>query len=139
VEGSHPKEHAHLLSRPSSNAERIDELVDEILGGSRPHPEPELRSLIETAALVSSALPPLPAGPRFEDWLAQRLADAAEHQAVKHPLQRAASTLAELTRRELKHPRRLIAAGAVSSAAVGVTAIAVWRGSRRSAANQGHR
>lgn len=117
-------------------------LVDEILGGTQPHPDPQFRNLAETAALVSSALPPLPAGRRFEDWLAQRLADAAEREMAPHAIQRAASTIAELTRRELRNPRRLIAAGAVSSAAVGVvgmTALIVWRGTRRNPAGHGHR
>jgi hypothetical protein len=121
------------LSRPSSSAERVDRLVDDVLGGAPPNPDPELRTLARTAALVSSALPPLPAGPRFEDWLARRLAEAVERESAPHPIHRAASTLAELTRRELRNPRRLITAGAVSSAAVGVvgmTAIVVWRGTR---------
>jgi len=41
----------------------------------------------------------------------------------------AVDALEAFARRELQHPGRLIAAGAVSSAAVGVTvtAVAVWR------------
>jgi hypothetical protein len=94
--------------------------------------EPELRPLVDAAALLSSALPPLPAGSRFEARVAARL-------AASSPLARAAEAVGATVRRELRHPGRLIAAGAVSSAAVGVTvtALAVWRTSRRHSAT-GH-
>jgi hypothetical protein len=112
-----------------TTAQRLDEAIDRILAGDRPTVEPELRPLVDAAALLSSALPPLPAGPRFEERVAARL-------AASRPLARAAEAVGALARRELRHPGRLIAAGAVSSAAVGVTvtAVAVWRTSRRHAA-----
>lgn len=109
-----------------TTAQRLDEAIDKVLAGDRPVVEPELRRLVEAAELLSSALPPLPVGARFEARVAARLASSS-------PLVRAAEAVGAAARRELRHPRRLIAAGAVSSAAVGVTvtALAVWRTSRR--------
>lgn len=94
--------------------------------------EPELRPLVDAAALLSTALPPLPAGARFEARVAARLNSSSS-------FARAAEAVGAAARRELRHPARLIAAGAVSSAAVGVTvtAYAVWRTSRRHGAT-GH-
>lgn len=112
--------------RSPSPAQRLDEAIDRILAGERPAVEPELRPLVDTAALLTSALPPLPVGIRFEARVAARL-------AASSPLARAAEAVGAMARRELRHPGRLIAAGAVSSAAVGVTvtALAVWRTNRR--------
>lgn len=112
-----------------TTAQRLDEAIDKVLAGDRPVVEPELRRLVEAAELLSSALPPLPTGARFEARVAARLASSS-------PLVRAAEAVGAAARRELRHPRRLIAAGAVSSAAVGVTvtALAVWRTSRRQGA-----
>jgi hypothetical protein len=106
-------------------AERLDHAVDELLTGGRPHVDATLRPLIEAASLVRSALPPVPAGERFEQRLLGRLA---------HPgaVADAAGAIQSFARRELRHPGRILAAGAVSSAAVGVTvtAVAVWRSRR---------
>jgi hypothetical protein len=110
--------------RTRTTAQRLDEAIDRILAGDRPIVEPELRPLVDAAALLTSALPPLPAGSRFEARVASRL-------AASSPFARAAEAVGAMARRELRHPGRLIAAGAVSSAAVGVTALAVWRTSRR--------
>lgn len=109
-----------------TTAQRLDEAIDRILAGDRPIVEPELRPLVDAAALLTSALPPLPVGSRFEARVAARL-------AASSPLARAAEAVGAMARRELRHPGRIIAAGAVSSAAVGVTvtALAVWRTSRR--------
>ena len=112
--------------RSPTPAQRLDEAIDRILAGDRPIVEPELRPLVDAAALLTTALPPLPAGSRFEARVAARL-------AASSPLARAAEAVGAMARRELRHPGRLIAAGAVSSAAVGVTvtALAVWRTNRR--------
>ncbi|HEX9634832.1 MAG TPA: hypothetical protein VGB34_05030 [Candidatus Limnocylindria bacterium] len=122
--------------RSPTPAQRLDEAIDRILAGDRPVVEPELRPLVDAATLLTSALPPLPAGSRFEARVAARL-------AASTPLARAAEAVGAIARRELRHPGRLIAAGAVSSAAVGVTvtALAVWRTSRRhgAAARAAHR
>ncbi len=91
-----------------STPERLDAAVESLLAGARSQIEPELRPLLETAAVLADALRPVPAGGRFEAQLAARLAAGSMR-------------------------RRLLAAGAVSSVAVGatVTAYAVWRSTRR--------
>jgi hypothetical protein len=101
-----------------STPERLDEAVDGLLAGERPLVDAELRPLVDAAGMLADVLRPLPAGRRFEDQLGQRLAA------------RAAGRRAALER---VTPGRLLAAGAISSAAVGVTvtAYAVWRSSRR--------
>lgn len=115
--------------------ERLDDAVDSLLAGERPVVELEMRPLLTVAGLAVDALPPIPAGTRFEAELGARLAHHG-------PVHRAADAFSMLARRELAHPVRLLAAGAVSTAAVGmtVTAVALWRsgrlhpaGSRRSA------
>ncbi|HET8571701.1 MAG TPA: hypothetical protein VFN14_07405 [Candidatus Limnocylindria bacterium] len=90
-------------------AARLDATVDALLAGDA-HGGGDLA---EIAGLVHAALAPLPPSQRFEDRLRARL------QSPSRP------SWPQLT------PTRLIAAGAVSSAAVGVTALAVWRSSRR--------
>jgi hypothetical protein len=114
-----------------STAERLDEAVELLLGGERPSVEPELRPLVGVAALAADALRPVPAGTRFETRLAQRLAH-------ENAVRRAADAVSSFTRRELTHPGRLLAAGAVSTAAVGVTvtALALWRSTRHASASQ---
>ncbi|HET7082361.1 MAG TPA: hypothetical protein VFJ00_01455 [Candidatus Limnocylindria bacterium] len=79
--------------------------------------------------MVRSALGPLPAGSRFEARLASRL---ASHGAVGDLV----AAIGEATRRELRHPGRILLTGAVSSAAVGVgvTLFAMRRVARRHAA-----
>jgi hypothetical protein len=70
----------------------------------------------------------LPAGTRFEARLASRL-------AAPSVVAQMIAALTEATRRELRHPGRILITGAVSSAAVGVgvTVLARRRGSRRGA------
>lgn len=111
-----------------SPAERLDHAVDVLLAGGRPPRDPALHPLLETAAIVRAALPPIPGGQGFEARLLTRLTHAGG-------VASAVGALEAFARRELRHPARILAAGAVSSAAVGVTvtAVAVWR-SRRHAA-----
>ncbi|HET6820357.1 MAG TPA: hypothetical protein VFH98_07375 [Candidatus Limnocylindria bacterium] len=111
-----------------SQAERLDQALDELLAGSRPHGDRSLAPLLDAAALVREAMPPIPAGARFESRVLDRL-------EVAGGMGSAVATIERLARRELRNPVRILAAGAVSSAALGVTvtAFAVWR-SRRHAA-----
>jgi hypothetical protein len=78
--------------------------------------------------VVRSALGPLPAGSRFEARLASRLAGHG-------PVGDLVAAIGEVTKRELRHPGRILITGAVSSAAVGVgvTFLAMRRGARRHA------
>ena len=89
---------------------------------------PELAPLLDAASVLRSALAPLPAGNRFEERLASRLAAGG-------PVAQIVASLGEATRRELHHPGRILITGAISTAAVGVgvTVLAVRRGSRRHA------
>ncbi len=109
-------------------AERLDEAVDRLLTGSQPAVGPELAALVDAASVLRSALAPLPAGTRFEARLASRLASPSTVAQI-------VAALGEATRRELRHPGRILITGAVSSAAVGVgfTVLARRRGSRRQA------
>jgi NADPH:quinone reductase-like Zn-dependent oxidoreductase len=93
---------------------------------------PELAPLVDAASVLRHALAPLPAGIRFEARLASRLASPS-------PVADMIAALSEVTRRELRHPGRILITGAVSSAAVGVgfTVLARRRGSRRHAAAGG--
>jgi hypothetical protein len=103
-------------------AERLDRALDTLLidGAPAAGTEPELRPLIATADRLRLALPPVPVSEQFERHLARRVTSARAH-----PL---TSQL-----REIHVPTWLLLTGAASSAAlgVGVTAYAVWRGSRR--------
>jgi hypothetical protein len=101
-----------------STPERLDEAVERLLAGERPTAEAELRPLVEVAGLLAGVLRPLPAGRRFETQLGQRLAARAASRRI--PL-------------DLVTPGRLLAAGAISSAAVAVTVTALRRSSRRQA------
>jgi hypothetical protein len=114
-----------------SPAERLDEAVDRLLSDERPSVDTELLPLVDTASRVRQALPLLPTGHGFEAKLAARLAHP-------NPIASAVATIGDVTLRELRHPSPLLVAGAVSSAAVGVsiTALVVWRGTRRHAANR---
>jgi hypothetical protein len=109
----------------NTTSERLEDAVEALLGGAQPHIEPALRPLLDAAGLTADALPPIPAGPQFEALLAARL-------AREGLLRRAADAVSALARRELAHRGRLIAAGAVSTAAVGftVTALAMRRSGR---------
>ncbi len=110
-------------------ADRLDEAVDRALAGEAPPPGAELQPLVDLASRLSAALPPIPAGDRFRERLGARL-------RARGGLERGLQAVGELTRRGLSDRGRLLTAGAVSSAAVGVTvtAVAVWRTSRRHAA-----
>jgi hypothetical protein len=116
-------------------AERLDLAIEQLLAGGLAPADEGMRELLETATMVRAALPPVPGGDRFEERLLSRLHHAGGMAA-------AAGALQAFALRELRHPRRILAAGAVSSAAVGVTvtAVAMWR-SRRAlpAARAGHR
>jgi hypothetical protein len=116
-------------------AERLDLAVEQLLAGGRPPADEGMRALLDAASMVRAALPPVPGGVRFEERLLGRLRHSGG-------MAGAAGALQAFALRELRHPRRILAAGAVSSAAVGVTftAVAVWR-SRRAlpAARAGHR
>jgi hypothetical protein len=116
----------------SSRAERLDGAVEQLLAGEAPPPDPALGSLLDVAALVRAALPPIPSGQKFEARLTSRLAHASAGSGVVG----AVDAIEAFARRELRHPGRILAAGAVSSAALGVTvtAVAVWRSRRHAAA-----
>lgn len=90
---------------------------------------PELAPLVDAASVVRSALGPLQAGSRFEARLASRL---TSHGLVGDFV----AAIGDATRRELRHPGRILITGAVSSAAVGVgvTLLAMRRVARRHAA-----
>ena len=114
-----------------SPAERLDEAVDRLLSDQHPGVDAELIPLVDTASRLRDALPLVPTGHAFESRLAARLT---------HPsrITSAVAAIGEATRRELRHPSRLLVTGAVSSAAVGVsiTAVVVWRGTHRHAADR---
>jgi hypothetical protein len=113
-----------------SPAERLDHAVDVLLAGGHPPRDAALRPIVETAALVRAALPPIPCGRAFEAKLLTRLTQASR-------VAGAVDALEAFARRELRNPARILAAGAVSSAAVGVTvtAVAVWRSRRHAVAS----
>lgn len=109
-----------------STPERLDEAVDMLLTGARPVVDPALRPLVAVAETLARSLRPVPASPRFEAALARRL-------AANDWVERAGNRVSTLVRQATERPGRLIAAGAVSSAAVGVTVTAffAWRSTRR--------
>ena len=109
-------------------AERLDEAVDRILTGRQPAVGPELAPLVDAAALIRSALAPLPASDRFEERFASRL-------ATRSPVAQLVDAVTDATRRELRHPARILITGAAVSSAVGVgvTVLALRRSSRRHA------
>lgn len=115
-----------------TRAVRLDRAVDALLAGRSvpPSVDPGLRPLVDLAAALHEALLPVPAGNRLEARLAARLAQRSP------VLSDGLRALGERARRELRSRERLLVAGAVSSAAVGVgvTAYAVWHrsGLRRS-------
>ena len=99
--------------------------------GSQPAVEPELAPLVDAATALRSALTPLPAGTRFEARLASRLTSPG-------PVAQIVATVSGATRRELRHPARILVAGAVSSAfGLGVTVLALRRAARRQAVAHG--
>jgi hypothetical protein len=109
-----------------TRAERLDLALDELLAGRDPQGDGGIAPLLAAAALVRDALPPIPAGSRFETRMLGRLEERSGVSGAVEALGRAAQ-------RELRKPARILAAGAVSTAAVGVTvtAVAVWRARRQ--------
>jgi hypothetical protein len=100
-------------------ADRLDEAIDALLADDRaPRVDAALRPALAVAELLRTTLTPVMPGARFQAALAERIHGGGTLRAV-----------AGTTR------GRLLAAGAVSSAAVGVgvTAYAMWRTSRRQA------
>lgn len=93
-----------------SHAQRLDHAIDDVLVGARPTVDAELRPLVKVAAVLRDALAPQPVSPDFEARLATRI------------------------RPDARGRGRLVATGAVGSAAIGlagVTAYAVWRVAHR--------
>jgi hypothetical protein len=113
------------MSVPPSPAVRIDRAIDVLLEGVPPGQAaatarigPSERPLVRTAQALLAALEAPLVSPRFEARLGARLSGAVPASWI------------------LRHPGRLIVTGAVGSAlGVGVTAYAVWRGSRRAGAS----
>lgn len=92
-----------------SQAEQLDRALDAMLAGAQPVVGAELRPLVALAAALREALAPQPVARRFEARLAARL-------------------------RQPSARNRIVATGAVGSAAIGlagVTAYAVWRVAHR--------
>ncbi len=112
-----------------SPAERLDEAVDGMLSGDAPPAEPELRRLLDAASLLRTALPPLPAGRRFEARLASRLLRPGHlvwlAVLVGHGAGRAIG-------RAMRHPARsLAAAGGLMTALVAAIALGFTRRAAR--------
>lgn len=105
-----------------SQAERLELAVEQLMAGNRPVADRAMAPLLEAAELVRAAMPPIPGGDALD---ARLLAQITQRRRMNA----AVDALEAFARRELQHPGRLIAAGAVSSAAVGVTvtAVAFWR------------
>jgi hypothetical protein len=102
-------------------AERLDHALDVLLADEAPPPgDPAIGPLLLTAERVRWAVAPVPAGARFQERLAVRIARAPHRPPAG---------------RWLHPPAWLLLTGAVSSAVVGVgmTAYVLWRGNRRSA------
>jgi len=107
---------------PRTQAERLEHAVEQLMAGDRPVADGAMAPLLEAAELLRAALPPIPGGQALDARL-------LSHITQRRRVNEAVDALGAIARRELQHPGRLIAAGAVSSAAVGVTvtAVAVWR------------
>ena len=104
-----------------SQAERLEHAVERLMAGDQPVTDRSMAPLLEAAELVRAAMPPIPVGDALD---ARLLAQITQRRRVDA----AVDALEAFARRELRHPGRLIAAGVVSSAAVGaVTAVAVWQ------------
>lgn len=106
-------------------ADRLDRALDTLLasevGRRVALPEQELRPLLDAADRLRMALGPVPVSPRFEARLASQVAGRRRSLALPIHL-----------------PTWLLVTGAASSVAVGVgvTAFAVWRGSRHGPAHR---
>lgn len=94
--------------------------IDALLAGERPRTDPDLRAALGVAERLRATLTPVLPGARFQAALAERIHGGGALRSVTGTTR-----------------GRLLAAGAVSSAAVGVgvTAYAVWRTTHR----PGHR
>ena len=109
-----------------SQAERLEDAVERLMAGDRPVADGAMAPLLEAAGLVRAAMPPIPGGDALDARLMAQLTQ-------RRRMTGAVDALEAFARRELQHPGRLIAAGAVSSAApVGTVALA--RGARVPAA-----
>lgn len=112
-----------------SRAATLDLALDAVPSAAASR-DSELMPLLAAASLVRRAVPQVPASAALERRIAARIAPG-------NPVTRRLRALGVATRRELRHPGALLVTGAVSSAAVGcLTAFAVWRGTRRSAAHR---
>lgn len=106
-------------------ADRLDRALDALLASGAGRgvtvAEQELRPLLDAADRLRLALGPVPVSPRFEARLASRV--AGRRRSLGPPVH---------------VPTWLLVTGAASSVAVGVgvTAFAVWRGSRRGPAHR---
>ena len=114
-----------MTERPT-RAERLDAALDSLIHGPSGAPaaaalDRALRPRVLLGADVRAALPVPVVAPRVEARLGTRLAQAAAG-GPRDPVAWA-----------FRHPG-LIVTGAVGSAAVGVTAFAVWRGRRQPSA-----
>lgn len=111
-----------MTARPSM-AERLDRALSDGLTGPSGGAEGDLRQVMATARDVASALVPIPASTSFAARLEERLARP--------------TSIAALGALVMRRPPAswLLLTGAVSSAAVGVTALLVWRGTRRAHAH----
>jgi hypothetical protein len=116
---------AVATARPST-AERLDRALDRALEGRSVVGDGDLQPLLSAAAEVLRSLVPMPASAGFSERLEARLAGGSGHRLVA-----AIGALA------MRRPPAswLLLTGAASSAAVGLTAILVWRGTRRAHAH----
>ena len=116
---------AVVTAKPST-AERLDRALDRALEGQSSGGDGDLQPLLTAAGEVLRALVPMPASAGFSERLEARLAGGTGHGLVA-----AISSLA------MRRPPTswLLITGAASSAAVGLTAVIVWRGARRTQAH----
>lgn len=105
-----------------TQAEELDRAIDAVLDGARPAVGTELLPLMRVAEAVRAAVAPQPVAPAFEQRLAARLVTGSGGRLTVPRLG------------EIRPSGRLVATGAVGSAAIGlagVTAYAVWRVAHR--------
>lgn len=107
----------HAARRPT-DAERLDRAVTAIIEGTSAAVPPPLAPELATAHAVRAALPPIPAGERFEARLARRLGPTPDRHLSGF----------------LRHHQRLILTGALGSVVVSTASVAVvaWRVVHRS-------
>jgi hypothetical protein len=113
-------------------ADRLDEAVDRVLSGKAPLVDDELRPLVDTAQLLRTALPPIPAGAAFAKRLAARLDSPGRITRLADGTERLIGRAETVARDAVRDRGRLIATGAVSSVAgAAVAGVAVWVVTRR--------